>query len=202
MSRPDFAARTWWWLAASLLVAAAAGGGTYYYVAGARPALPTDPNALRQALRDPNLPLEQRRAIMERMRTAMQVRLDARLDEYYRATQAQRTAILDRHLEEMQREMQERQARRDEGPSRDPNMPRDPNMRPTSRPGRGNFAAPTQAERKTRAESRSPDQMARRMAYMAALQARAAQRGMSLPMGPGRGGPGGGFGGGRGGRGG
>ena len=53
----------------------------------------------------------------------------------------------------------------------------------------------TQQERKTRAESRNPDQAAQHMAYFSALRARATARGIQMPFG---GGPGGGGGGGRG----
>jgi hypothetical protein len=69
---------------------------------------------------------------------------------------------------------------------RDPNHPRRPD-----------FAAMSPQERKTRSESRDPDAMARRMAYFQALRARAAERGIPMPSGPGGGpGHGGGFGGG------
>ncbi len=126
----------------------------------------------------------QREEVMHRMREVWQKRLDSRIDEYVAATDDQKQAILDRRIDEMQNEMQEREAQhermeRPQGPPQGRHRP--------------DFASMTPQQRKSRAESRDPDRMARNMAYFAALRARAQERGIQLhgPGGRGFGGPGG-----------
>lgn len=205
--------RKWWSLGGgSLLLAAAA---TVALVGPFRPAadpfgLPpelseaslkaraADPpsmmDTMRSTMERTDLSDEQREEIRRRMREAWQAQLDQRVDEYYAAAAEQKQEVLDRHLEEMQRATQEREARREE--ANEPREPRDERRRP-------DFASMTRQQRKARAESRDPDRAARQMAYFSALRARAEERGVRMPFGPGGGrfggGPGGGPGGGRGG---
>jgi len=164
-----------------------------------------DPSKLMKAMssvdRD-DLTQEQRQAARRNMRQIVTERLDKNIDEYFAASEAQKQAILDKQIDEFmewrkkmreafearraQREA-ERKQRGDEQPSEDQQQQR-----------RRRFLG-DQGERKARAESRSADKMARRMAYFAAARARMAERGIDGGFGRGgrrRGGNGGGGGGG------
>lgn len=160
---------------------------------------PVEPVKLFEAMRKPDLSDKERDELRHKMREAFEARMDARTDEYFNASEDERAVVLDQHIDEMLKEQEEREARRKERDEREgqPPPPEDPGAGPTSRPGRGPRDM-TPQERKTRSETRNPDQMARRMAYFQAMQARMAARGIQPPHGPGgRGGPGGprGFGG-------
>ncbi len=138
---------------------------------------------MREAMQRDDLTDEQRRQVAMNMRDVWQERMTERVNEYYDApTEEDKNAILDRHIDEMQELRKEFEKRREElEKMRAQNEPRMREM----------FAQRTQQERKEQSESRNPDQMARGMAYFAAMQARAAQRGIQMPnRGPG-GGPGG-----------
>jgi hypothetical protein len=177
-------------IGAAVLVTGAV--SAYYFGGVGKPAkaTPPDPNVLIARLEQENLSEEERRAAREQMREAMQARMDTRLDEFFNAGEADRQAVLDRHLDEIQKEMaefekrraewekrrQEREAAAASDPNRDPNAPREQRWQ------RPNMAAMTPQERKERAESRDPDRMGRMMSYMAALRARAEQRGIQMPQ--------------------
>lgn len=167
--------------------------GTYLLVApGSAPSAPPDIDQLREQMRRADLTDQQRGALREQMREAWQARMDTRLDEYFNASESDRSAILDRHIDEMQADWQDEQRRREQ--RRAEEAAASPQTQPAGqRPPRPNFAAMTQQERKARSESRNPDRQARMMAYFAAMRARAEARGIQIPMGPGRGpgGPGG-----------
>jgi hypothetical protein len=133
--------------------------------------------------------------------------MDKRIDEYFAAaTPAQRNAVLDRQIDEMQARMKEWQARRaqhanddhgpgDRGPRSTPTASANrSSAQPasggttTARPAegrRGMHHEPTRQERKTHSESRDPDKAAKRMAYFAAMRQRAEQRGVQMPFGHG-----------------
>jgi hypothetical protein len=192
-----------WFLAGGsvLLICAAAWGVTNHFWSAKDPlglppelsaanlqAKAADPTTLMQTMHETmqrtDLTDAQREEVMHRMRGVWQARMDQRINEYFAAVAAeQKQAILDRQLDEMQKEMQEREARRAEMEQERAQHERDPN-----RPHRPDFAAQTPQEQKTRAESRNPDAMARRTAYFQALRARAAERGIQMPFGPGGGG--------------
>jgi hypothetical protein len=202
MSADSGSSRTWLLISASAAVTVAAAFGTYYFV-GSRPAQAAapDPQKIREQMQRDDLSDEQRRALREQMRAAMEARMDNRLMEYFSAPEPERAAVLDRHIDEFQKEMQEWERRRQEREQRE--AARGPDTQPAAeRRGRPNFAAMTQQERKERMEGRSPDRQAQMMAYFTALRARAEARGIELPQwGPGRMGGGPGMGGGpRGGR--
>lgn len=175
---------------AAVLVAGAV--GAYYFGGLGKPAkaTPPDPNVLLARLEQENLPEEERRAAREQMREAMQARMDTRLDEFFSASEADKQAVLDRHLDEIQKELAEFEKRRAEWEKRrqereaaaasDPN--RDPNVAPERRWQRPNMAAMSPEERKQRSESRDPDRMGRMMSYFAALRARATERGIQMPQ--------------------
>ena len=202
-----------WYFAGSgvLLVAAAAWGVTGYYgrthdPAGLPPelsrenlkAISADTQKMMETMHDmwqrTDLTEEQQREAMRRMRELGEARMDQRIQEYVTASADQKQAIIDRHIEEMQKEREQREAQREQmDRQHDPNRPRDPNQaRDPNRPRRPDFASMSPQERKTRSESRDPDKQAQRMAYFSALRARATERGIQMPWGPpgaGRGGP-------------
>lgn len=184
-----FIRRLWGITGSGLVVALLAAGawGTYSYwkAAPAAAAVSLDPDRVREQMDDPNLTEEQRRELGRQMRAVFEARMDARLDEYFTAGADGQQAVLDRHIDEMQAEMKEREERRQQ---REP-QPGAGEERP--RRQRPDFASMTTQERKLRMESRDPDRQARRMAYFAAVRARMEERGMQPPQfGPiGRGGP-------------
>jgi len=203
--------RVWLVAGSGLLVAAAAGAWGLSSRTGHAPdptGLPAelsrenlkaqsaaDPDKLRETMHETmqrtDLTEDQRHEIMRRMRELWQAEFDKRINEYMNAPPDQKNAILDKHLDEMQKRMKEEEARRQQEHAQRP---------PTTQPSqhRPDFASMSPQERKTRAESRNPDQTARHMAYFSALRARATARGIQMPF---AGGPGGGGGGrGRGGR--
>ncbi len=164
----------------------------------------SDPGTLMEHLRNTvqrdALTEEQHRALRANVRKAMHAHMKKRSDEYVDAGESERQAVLDRHLDEMQAQMKAMRQHRasweranrvqanggtggsDTAGPRPGDMPRPP-------PG-GGFGQLTQQERKARSESRSPDEMARAMAYFTAMRKRAKERGIELPTGPpGPGGP-------------
>lgn len=161
---------------------------------------------------------EQRHQVFENAHAVMEQQMDKRLDAYFATTdEKQRVALIDRDLDEMQKRMKERQARESQNPTTRPRGGPEagrsgrggmggpggggggtvaqgsgggPGAGPGGGPPGGRRGEPTQQQRKMRTESRDPDQQARRMAYFSAMQKRAQQRGIQMPM-FGRGGPGG-----------
>jgi hypothetical protein len=160
---------------------------------------------------------QQRHELWGDVHNAMEQQMEKRMDTYFAAAPAQRTAILDQQIDEMQARMKEWQQRR----TQDGQTPRDPNSRrlgdrtrrpeapgtsgrpaaapggspppanagggPGGGPGGGGFRGdrhgpPSREQRKDHFESRDPDSRARRMAYTSAMQARAQQRGIQMPM--------------------
>jgi len=192
-----------WFLAGGsvLLISAAAWGVTAHFRPAPDPlGLPpelsserlkaesADPQKLRETMHATmertDLTDAQREEVRRRMREVWEAHLDQRMQEYFAAAVAEKQAILDRQIDEMQNEMKEREARRAEMEREHAQRERDPNH-----PRRPDVASMSPQERKTRSESRNPDAMARRMAYFQALRARATERGIQMPFGPG-GGPG------------
>lgn len=213
---------------AAVLVLGGGVWGTLALTNGKKSSLPSDlQKAIKAGADDPGklmeqvraavdtgkLTEEQRHELFRSVHDAMEKQMDKRLDEYFVAAPANRTAILDRHIDEMQARMKEWEQRRAQGAPE----PRDGTAggsgdRPRRSeqagasggsaggppsagggPGGGGFRGdrhgpPSREQRKERFESRDPDSRARRMAYFSALQARAQQRGIQLSgpmMGPG-----------------
>lgn len=133
---------------------------------------------------------EQRREAMRRMRELWEARQNERMNEYFAAAADQKQAILDRQIDEMQKERQEAEARRAQWEKEHAQQQAQNGQHNNDRPRR-DFASMTPQERKSRAESRNPDQTAKHMAYFAAVRARMAERGIQMPRGPmgGGGGP-------------
>lgn len=158
-------------------------------------------DSMRDAMRNDELTDEQRQELRQNMRRLFTETLNARVDEYFAATPEKLNDILDKHIDEFQARMKEFEARRKEWEAERAKEAKERGNEP-GRPEGGprNWGPQTQEERKTQSESRNPDEMARQMAYFAAVQKRAAERGITMPQwgrggpgrGPGGGGPGGG----------
>jgi len=163
-----------------------------------------EPEKLRETMRDTmqreDLTDEQRRQIAENMRTVWEGEMNKRVDEYFAASEEEKTAVLDRQLDEWRERMKEWEQRRKEEEKKDGEKDRADRAQRFA----GMFGQQSREQRKERSETRNPDQAGRQMAYFMAMRNRAAERGINMPMGPGggfRGGPGGGPGAGPGGRG-
>lgn len=132
---------------------------------------------------------EQRDQIRDNIRSVMEARMKERVDEYYAAKGEDKKKILDKHIDEMQKFREEMEARRKQegnqagGPPGD--RPRGEGDRGPG--GRGGPGGGSREQRMTRTQSRNPDQMAKRMAYMAAVAERMKERGIEAPPFGGRG---------------
>lgn len=207
MTMPDFHSPKAWVVTT---VAVLALGGTGWALmrsgAPAGPAIPSelsvdalkaqakeDPGkmmgTIRETMRRDDLTDEQRRQIGENMRKVWEDTMQERVDEYYAAAgDEERKQILDRQIDEFEERRKEWQARRAEEEKKGGKDGAQ------GGPFAGGPGSQTREERKERAESRNPDQMARQMAYFSAMRQRMGERGIKAPsFGPGgRGGPGGG----------
>lgn len=142
-------------------------------------------DTMRAAMEREDLTDEQRRQARQNMREVFESAINDRVNEYYTASEEEKVAVLDKHIDEMaawRAEWEKRQAERE----------KDQNREGGRGMGPGGPGSSTREERKEQSESRNPDQMAQRMAYFMALQGRATQRGISMPWGGGGRGPGGG----------
>ncbi|UCD28633.1 MAG: hypothetical protein JSV03_16380, partial [Planctomycetota bacterium] len=161
----------------------------------------------REAFQRQDLTEQQRRQLFHNVRQVMEARMDQRLDEYFTANESQRGAVLDRHLDEMRKRMQQWQREREQrrspgdGDGRRPTAGTDRrgddgerrmgmgfdrrgdgrNRGPDGGPRDGRRGPPSREARKERSESRNPDARARRMAYFTALRKRAEERGIEMP---------------------
>lgn len=154
-----------------------------------------EPEKLRETIRETmqreDLTDEQRRQIAENMRTVWEEEMNKRVDEYFAAPEEEKTAVLDRQLDEFRERMKEWEQRRKEE-KKDGEKERAEQGRRFA----GMFGQQSREQRKERSETRDPDRAGRQMAYFMAMRTRAAERGINMPMGGGgfRGGPGGGTG--------
>ena len=137
---------------------------------------------------------EQRRQVRRNMREIRRAETEKRVEEYFAASEQEKQAVLDRHIDEMlqnfermresfeQRRQQWEERRRERGESEDDEAARQERRR---------RMIGTAQERKARSEGRDPDSMARQVAYREAVRNRMQERGIEMPRGPGpRGGPG------------
>ena len=187
MSIPRIASSKVLWLAGGgvLILGVTAWGVSGHFRTPPKPP-PADPAKLIEEMHKPDLSDEQRRQLADAMHESMETRIDSQVEEYYAAPPEEKERVLDKQIDRLQEEMKRREAEHE----REAGADRERDHGPTSRPHR-DFGSMSPQERKTRSETRSPDQMARRMAYFAAMRARMGQRGIQGPFGPGgRGGPG------------
>ncbi|MEK6799448.1 MAG: hypothetical protein AABZ12_10815 [Planctomycetota bacterium] len=170
----------------------------------------------RDVMEREDLTEEQRRQAFANMREVREEGMNSRVNEYVAASsQDDKNAILDRHIDEMEKwrvAMEQVRAERDRaagggsggpsggsasGPGGGPGSGgqagaggsggRSGERGPGGWGGPGGFMGQqTQQDRKERSESRDPDQMAQRVAYFSAIQSRMKERGMAPPQfGPG-----------------
>jgi hypothetical protein len=148
--------------------------------------LQKDPEKIRDAERAGKISRDEGRELFMNNR---EQRMDEQMDKYFSLPPGpQRTALLDKQIDEMQAQMRQWQSRAA--------------TRPTSRPTTGPTSRPNDrwgdpSQQMARVQGGNPARKAQRAEYRAAMQQRLAQRGITGPGG-GRGGWGGG-GGGRGG---
>jgi len=178
---------------AVVLVLAVAGLGLTGWSAGrsdaqsaetAAPA-PVDFEQFRNAMRDESLTEEQRREMFEKMREAREAEMDQRVAEYFGATEEERVAILDKHIDEFEARRREWEARRAEREAEegDDRGEREESREERREQWRERMRSQSQAERKERSESRNPDQQGQRMAYFSAMRSRMESRGIQPPGG-------------------
>jgi len=139
---------------------------------------------MRETMARDDLSIEQKRQIAENMREVFRSEMQARVDEYYNAPPDEKTAVLDKQIDEFQkmREQFRRRREQDRADEHRPTKEERDQMRKIMRPQ-------SKQDRKSRSESRNADEMARTMAYFSAMRARAKERGIEMGRGPGRGGP-------------
>lgn len=170
-----------WFTVGLIAVLGLAGIGTaagLHYFAPAKSTATLDPNTIRELLHNPDLSEEDRRALLDKMRATREREMSQRVDEYFAAADDEaKQAVLDKHIDEFQRQQAEREQRRREAEAKREQK-------------RTNPEELSNQQKKERAESGNPDQRAKMMAYFEALRARMTARGIQ-PPGPGRGGPGG-----------
>lgn len=124
---------------------------------------------------------EQRDQIRDNMRSVMEARFKERIDEYYSAKGEDKKKILDKHIDEMQKFREQMEARRNQEGNQAGGPPGGDRPRGDGDRGQGGRGGPgggSREQRMTRTQSRNPDQMAKRMAYMAAVNERMKERGM------------------------
>lgn len=209
---------------ATIVLAAAAGVWAWSHWGGDEDGLPeefsveaiksqkTDPVKIVQAMTSDALTEEQRQQLRQNLSEGWRAKMKENLDEYFSSADDVKTAILDKHLDEMAAMMskleEQREAMRAAWEKRQQERAQN-GEQPQQRLDWQNRPPQSQEERKTQSESRTPDDMVRMMSYFQALRARATERGIEMPSmmsrgfglggpggwsgrGPGGGGPGGG----------
>lgn len=161
-------------------------------VASLKTQIAEDPSQFRRTMREQSdLTDEQRQELRRNMRTVFTSMMTGRLDEYFAAAPDEQDEVLDRHIDEMQERMKKWREQRESAEAdrqKEGDGDRE-NWRERMRERRANE---TSEQRKTRSESRDPDQMARRMAYFQAVRSRMSERGIESSWGRGGRGRGGG----------
>lgn len=143
--------------------------------------------AIRSAMERKDLTDEQRAQIGHNLREVWEQRMDARLNEYFAASEPDRKKILDKQIDEMEQMRRDREARDNENSAN-----RDQERERMRRLFGDRNRQRTREERKTASETRKADDRARRMAYFTAMRARMTERGITPPQWGGPGGPRGG----------
>jgi uncharacterized membrane protein len=148
---------------------------------------------------------EQRELLRRNMMEVMEGEMDRRVNEYWAAAEADRQAVLDRHIDEMveraprwmdaMRKMREAEREKEKEANANGDGQNGNGERRERRGGRGGFSKEQQQKR---VEGTSAESRMKRMSYFMAAHARATERGVRMPM---MHGPGGGWGGGGPGRG-
>ena len=201
MTMPDFGSPKAWGTIAAVILAI--GGGACALIRHSGNESPTglpqelsvealtaqvsDPGKIRETMREvresEDLTEEQRRELRGNMRQVWRQAMTDRVDEYLEADPKDQVAILDEQIDDFQKQMKAWEERREQM-QRERERGGESGQRPRQRPQQ------TREQRKERSEGRNPDDTARTMIYLSALQQRMADRGISMPRGRGGGGPG------------
>jgi hypothetical protein len=188
-------------------VCLAAGGGVYFAIGGNKPS--EDEFGRRRFPHDANLPdmrkksgqeiadymngaaykqLTSQQQMRYRMENGRQI-MEYKMDTYFTLPQEQRTAYLDRMIDEMQAMQKNMEQMRSQMPPR-PQDVNDPNREARRAARAARMANPSNV--RARGERGTALQRAQREQFGAAMEARAKQRGITMPrFGGGPGGPGG-----------
>lgn len=116
---------------------------------------------------------EQRRQVHQNKGEAFRQIWQDRVSEYFEAAEADREAILDRHLDALMAKMEQY----DEGEEPKNESKKQQPSKSQKRP----YSEWSRQERKAKSESGNPDQLARMMAYKTAIMKRAQARGIKMP---------------------
>ncbi|QDV92489.1 hypothetical protein RAS2_36080 [Phycisphaerae bacterium RAS2] len=173
-----------------------------YTVEKIKEAAKEDPAVVMDRMRNfmdrTDLTEEQREQARKNMNEARDQMMGQHVDEYFAAkTDDEKNAVLDKHIDEMQKfmkAMEERRRQEEEKEAAEGDDPEKKAEREKRREEmRNRWANRSQAERKTDSETRDPNKSAQRMAYIGAMMRRSAERGIQMPRfgGPGGRGPGG-----------
>ncbi len=132
------------------------------------------PESMKQAFeagRYEELTEEQQRQVRENKGKAYEAMWQAKVDEWLAADEADRDAILDRHIEAFEAE-----ADRYDKPKK--SQPKKPDPKKSDK---GKKPSMSRQERQAKSESANPDEMAQMMAYKTAWMRRAQARGAKRP---------------------
>ncbi len=139
---------------------------------------------MRKTFQRDDLTDEQRRLAGRNMRRVWTDMMDERIDAYNNAPEDQKEAVLDKQIDEfierMERMREDRARRQKEREASGEEPETDEQRRERFRSYRG---SQTREQRKSRSEARSPDESARRMAYMMTARKRMQERGIEMPGG-------------------
>jgi hypothetical protein len=131
--------------------------------------------------------LSQREQMMYSMTGGRKV-MEYQMETYFNLPKEQKTAYLDKIIDDMQAQMKNFEQMRQQMPRRDAN---DPNIQRRRERARQQMAQGggrnTSARMRARSERGTPEQRIQRQQFMADIQTRMQQRGISMPQ-PGRGG--------------
>jgi hypothetical protein len=114
---------------------------------------------------------EQRQVVHKNKAEAYGSKTRAKVDEYSNAPPDQRNAILDRHIDELLEQIRQKKAAAESEDARAAGKDK----------GKGGGKNWTREQMKAKSESTSPDDMARIMAYKAAMDQRMRARGLQWP---------------------
>lgn len=150
----------------------------------------------RDQMRREDLTDEERRKLGESMRATWEAEMQKRVDEYFNADPAERDAILDKHIDEMEefrKHMDDRRAKEEEEAKEEGKSEEEveEEREKEREKWRDRMRSRSRDERKADSETRDPNQMAQRMAYFSAMRKQMEKRGVKMPFGPGGRGPGG-----------
>lgn len=131
----------------------------------------------REAVMDEQMTEAQREKLMENMRRVWEDELDRRVGEYQAAAEAEREAVLNRHVDEIQDFQRRAEAWRKELEEK---AGGEKQIEKERERWRTMFANRSREQRKADSETRDPNRFAQRMAYFAALGRQMSKRGIDM----------------------